>query len=303
MRGARSGLARLLDVLLPPACVACGSFLPPGSRESMQGAGDGPRRRIVCPGCAARLPRVPHPRCARCDAPLGTRVGRPEARHASAGCRECRDWPVALGAARAAARLAPPADDLVHALKYGGWPEAAGFMAEQMLPVLASAPIGADAPLVPVPTTPERARRRGYNQAEALARALAAPSGRCLVHALERRSGGGTQVALHREDRRENVRGAFAVSDGGAAELRGRSVVLVDDVLTTGATGSEAAQTLVGAGADGVLLLTFARALPGRSGRAGAADGAPDVPESLAFLTRRATRPLDRRPEDPGRGG
>ncbi|TVP49486.1 MAG: ComF family protein [Gemmatimonadales bacterium] len=168
-----------------------------------------------------------------------------------------------IRSARFAAVLAPPADDLVHALKYGGWPEAADEMARTMLRVLPSAGAGGRRLLVPVPTTPARARRRGYNQAEVLARALARRGGGDVHELLQRTRSSESQVALHRAERMANVSGAFspvrtARFNAGKADV----VVLIDDVLTTGATASAAALALGEIGLDGVHLATYGRALP-----------------------------------------
>jgi len=116
--------------------------------------------------------------------------------------------------------------------------------------------------VVPVPTTRLRVRRRGYNQALLLARSVAERLGLDLVEALLRTRGGATQVALHPSQRRANVRGAFQAREEAFPGLRGVHVLLVDDVLTTGATAVAAATELALAGVSEVTLLTYARALP-----------------------------------------
>jgi ComF family protein len=175
----------------------------------------------------------------------------------------CRDWPDALSFARHAHVLAPPADTLVHALKYGGWRELAGPMAEAM----ARVPLPPCGPLVrrmvvAVPTTAVRVRRRGYNQALILAEGVARHLGLELLEGLRREHGSVTQVALHPSERRANVKGAFAVREDALSRLRGAHVLLVDDVLTTGATAVAAAMELARVGVSEVTLLTYARALP-----------------------------------------
>jgi ComF family protein len=230
----------LLDLLLPPGCAACKTWLP-GGRSAP----------LVCGRCRSRLRAASWPRCPRCHFPRGAR------RIEAPDCIECRDWPDALTAARYAYVLEPPAADLVHALKYEGWRELAEFMGGALAEL---APGGSL--VVPVPTTARRLRHRGYNQAELLARHLAAERGLPLVHALERPGGGRSQTTLAPTERRENVRGAFRPSPGAVPSVAGADVLLVDDVLTTGATASEAAATLASMGAASVTLVAFARALP-----------------------------------------
>jgi predicted amidophosphoribosyltransferase len=217
------------------------------------------QRTLVCAGCLVSLREPPWPRCPRCHFPRGT------GRAPGTACLECASWPAAVTQAIASAVLEPPADALVHALKYGGWPGLAGPLGARMAR-LCPVPVGT--PVVPVPTTAARARQRGYNQAELLARAYAGALRAPVVAALERGRGGPSQVSLAPDQRRRNVEGAFTVPADAARDLRGRDVALIDDVLTTGATAGAAAQALERAGAVGVTVITFARALPGRHDRA-----------------------------------
>ncbi|HET9949126.1 MAG TPA: double zinc ribbon domain-containing protein [Longimicrobiales bacterium] len=233
----------LLDLLVPAGCVACRAWIPGGRRAP-----------LVCARCRSRLRVAPWPRCPRCHHPRGG--GRPEGDE----CRECAAWPPELARARWAYVLAPPAADLVHALKYEGWAELADFMGDAMAR-LELPPPGPDTVVVPVPTTPDRLRRRGYNQAELLARRVARARGATVAAVLARRAGGRSQTELGPHERMENVRGAF-VPGADAAAVAGAPVLLVDDVLTTGATAAEAARQLAVLGAREVTLVAFARALP-----------------------------------------
>jgi predicted amidophosphoribosyltransferase len=117
---------------------------------------------------------------------------------------------------------------------------------------------------VPVPTTTLRLRQRGYNQAELLACAFAARTGREVRPLLERRGSARTQTALQPVARGANVAGAFRVPPAAVRALHRTHLLLVDDVLTTGATAAECARTLQAAGARCISLITFARALDAR---------------------------------------
>ena len=251
LRGrAGAALAEIGGLLLPSSCLGCGARIPLDAPDP-----------LVCGACRGRLREPPWPRCPRCHLPLGTgRAPEPD-------CLACRAWPAALLRARWAVALEPPADALVHGLKYEGWRGLAGTMGDRMARLDPGWESDGSAPppvVVPVPTTPARLRVRGYNQAALLARVVARRRGLRLVEALARRKGGGTQVALHPDARRANVSGAFRPTPEADA-VRGRHVLLVDDVLTTGATAAEVARTLERAGSTGVVIVTFARSLPGRS--------------------------------------
>lgn len=158
--------------------------------------------------------------------------------------------------------LEAPADALVHALKYQGWREVAAVMGARMAALDPGGEARERGVVVPVPTTRRRLRRRGYNQAALLARELARGLDRPLVDALRRSEGSRTQVALRPSERRANVRDAFEPAGLHAHRVAGVPVVLVDDVLTTGATVSAAASVLERAGASGVCVIAFARSVP-----------------------------------------
>lgn len=238
--------AGLLDLVFAPVCLGC----------DLPSRGE-PQRRLICARCRARLRSIPPPACPRCGAPA-LRTGRAS----GPVCRECEGWPAWLYAARSAFVLHPPADRLVHQLKYRGWRALAGPMSEAMAAVhMPADPDEPAPPVVPVPTTRRRLRERGYNQAELLARGFAARTGRALLPALERVSGAASQTTLQPVARRANVAGSFRVAGDLKAALKGRHLLLVDDVLTTGATTLECGATLVAAGARAISVLTFARAL------------------------------------------
>lgn len=238
-RAAAAGAA-LADLLLPRACAACARLLDAGDRG------------IVCGRCWARLHELRYPRCERC--------GHPEGPHR---CAWCDQLPPFVRAARSVCWIpGRTGGAIVHALKYGGWRAVAGGMAERMARLPWPRDVVAErTALVPVPLAPVRERERGYNQSALLARALAA---RWAIpvweDCLSRVRATATQTRLTPDQRRHNVSGAFRASRGAASRLRGTHLVLVDDVVTTGATLSECATTLFDAGARIISIVTFGRA-------------------------------------------
>jgi ComF family protein len=236
----RAASASLLDLLLPRACVSCSRLLDAGD--------DGP----VCGRCWSRLQLLHHPRCDRCGHPL---------HHEK--CRWCELLPPFVRAARSVCWIpGNTAAPIVHALKYAGWSAVANGMAERMARLSWPPDVVEErVALVPVPLAPVRERERGSNQSALLARALAA-SWKLPVwdDALLRVRATRTQTRLTPDERRGNVSGAFRVAEIAATRLRGTHLVLVDDVITTGATLAACAAVLFGAGARVISLVTFGRA-------------------------------------------
>jgi ComF family protein len=158
-----------------------------------------------------------------------------------------------------------PLQAALHQLKYGGLPRL-GVELGEVLAVTREAQLAAvgDAVLVPVPLHPLKKRERGYNQAEELCRGVARCTGMAVENGLlRRRRWTRTQTRLHAEERVTNVTGAFAPSPDAATILAGRPALVVDDVLTTGATLAEAARSLRGAGCRSVAGCTLAVAALG----------------------------------------
>jgi ComF family protein len=242
-------LAAILDFLLPPVCLGCeGAIL------------SGDSTRLVCRLCRSRLRPLPHPACPRCGAPA-LRTGRV----AELVCGNCESWPPTLRSARSAFLLHPPADRLVHQLKYQGWHALARVMGEWMAQLALPTDVVLEARLVvPVPASAARMRERGYNQAHLIAEAFASRSGREVAPALVRGRARRSQTTLQPASRRANVAGAFRVNSASEQALRGQHLILIDDVLTTGATAVECTLALIAAGARAVSVVTFARALDAR---------------------------------------
>lgn len=168
--------------------------------------------------------------------------------------------PPAFDRASAAVAYGDIARAVVLRLKYGGRPGVARTMAALMARLVSDAP--PDALVVAVPLHRWRLWSRGYNQALLIGRALAGRTGlRCLPDGLIRIRATPVLRGLGRSRRAETVRGAFAVPPSRVAAIRGRTVILVDDVFTTGATAGACAEALASAGAAAVHLVCWARVL------------------------------------------
>lgn len=236
-------LAGLLTLVLAPRCLGCGE----ATRDPAA---------LVCGRCRSRIHPPPAPLCPRCGMPR-LRTGRDPGFR----CQECLEWPPALRIARSACLLHHPADALVHQLKYRGWKRLGSFMADRMAAIPLPADVNTEARLVvAVPTTETRLRERGYNQAEVLAEGLSRATGRTLLPALRRTPGSSSQTTLQPVARLANVAGAFRPMDAVESDIAGEHLLLVDDVLTTGATVVACTEMLLAAGARCVSVLTFARA-------------------------------------------
>jgi ComF family protein len=245
-QGAWTHAARLLlDVALPTLCVAC--------REPVDGEG-------VCAACWAKLSFIAPPFCPRLGIPFVYDPG-PELLSMEAIAN-----PPAYQRARAAVRYDDVASTLVHALKYQDRTDLAPamgcWMARAGKELLAEADV-----LVPVPLHWRRGWSRRYNQSGALARIISRQSGVALASdTLRRVRSTEQQVGLTRTQRATNVQGAFKVAPDRTAEVQGRRVILVDDVLTSGATVDACARALLRAKAAQVDVLVFARVVDSHKG-------------------------------------
>ena len=219
----------------------------------------------------------------RNDAPAAPRVHGPSARivviswcrwrlrgaNGAAGrgprpMRSCHDCPPpVLDGARAPFRFEGPARRAVHRLKFSGW-RGVGTALASAIAAMEDLPAGADV-VTWVPLSRRRLAERGFDQARALATGVGRELDLPVRGLLRRAISTGPQAQRHAAERRSAMRGAFAVRDRVAVPAH---VLLVDDVLTTGATAAAAAEALRGAGAHSVHLLAAARALPGSSRRA-----------------------------------
>jgi ComF family protein len=238
-RGAWRHAARLaLDIALPTLCVAC--------REPVHGEG-------VCAECWAKLSFIAPPFCPRLGIPFVYDPGP------GLLSMEAIADPPAYQRARAAVRYDDVARTLVHALKYQDRIDLAPAMGRWMARAGRELLEEADV-LVPVPLHWRRAWGRRYNQSGALARIIGRQSGvQVTSEALRRVRPTQQQIGLSRSQRASNVQGAFKVAAERAADIQGRRVVLIDDVLTSGATADACARALLRAKAAQVDVLVFAR--------------------------------------------
>jgi ComF family protein len=238
-RAAWRHTARLaLDIALPTLCVAC--------REPVDGEG-------VCANCWAKLSFIAPPFCPRLGIPFVYDPGP------GLLSMEAIADPPAYQRARAAVRYDDVARTLVHALKYQDRTDLAPAMGRWMARAGCELLEEADA-LVPVPLHWRRAWSRRYNQSGALARVIERQTGvKVVSEALRRVRPTQQQIGLSRSQRATNVQGAFKVAAQRQFEIQGRRVVLVDDVLTSGATVDACARALLRAKAAQVDVLVFAR--------------------------------------------
>ena len=226
--------SRLLDAALPGHCVLC--------RASTRGI-------CLCASCETSLPWITNP-CRGCAAPLsGTEPGL---------CADCLQDPPMFDHAWSAFRLAAPVHGMVHGLKYSARFSAAHLLGTLAAQKLARRPEPLPELLIPVPLHPLRQLRRGYNQAQELARAIqttlaipVAPRAAIRVRATP------DQIGQSAVQRRRNLKNAFEIG----LPLQGLHVALLDDVMTTGTTLAELARSCRKAGAMKIEAWALARAV------------------------------------------
>jgi ComF family protein len=227
-----------IDLALPPLCPAC--------RDPVKDRG-------LCAACWSKLTFISRPFCERLGIPFAYDPGP------GMLSMEAIADPPAYQRARAAVAYDDVARALVHAFKYGDRIDLAPTLGQWTANAGRELLSDADG-LVPVPLHWRRLWARRFNQSGALAEAISRRSGTPVLHgALKRIKATAHQVGLSRAERSSNVQGAFRVSPEGKAQIAGRRLVLVDDVLTSGATVDACTRALLRAGAANVDVLVFAR--------------------------------------------
>lgn len=242
--GARRTSLALLDALLPPRCLGC------AAEVSAQGT--------LCADCFRRLQPVTEPFCARCGVPFA-HDGQGERGGAGLVCGRCAARPPTFRRARGAFRYDEGAKRLILPFKHADRTEFATPLARQM--ARAGAALVADAEVIaPVPAHWRRLVARRYDQAALLARALGRITDRPVLPDLLARCRPTPPLGEKgAAERAASVEGAFRVSPRGATRIAGRTVLLVDDVMTSGATAEACARALIEAGAGAVDVLAAAR--------------------------------------------
>jgi ComF family protein len=226
-----------LRALLPQSCHLCAA--PAGTA-------------LLCAGCAASLPMLSARRCPCCALPTSD----------GSRCGSCLRTTPAFDATTAAFIYAFPVDELIQALKYRGRLALAEWGADALCTALAAETVKPDL-LVAMPLSRARQKERGYNQALEIARSIAPQTGVPLLrHGVVRIKDTPPQAMLPWKERAKNIRGAFACE----SDLQGKTIAVVDDVMTTGASLNELARTLKKAGAARVENWVVARTLPPNSG-------------------------------------
>lgn len=228
-----------LDFVLPPRCAACGALTQ--------------RHVGVCAACWSDLNFITRPFCERCGRPFEFYIP------GTSQCAACLRRPPAFDKAFSPLVYGETSRDIILQFKHGDQLGHAALLASLMVPHMAH--FGYSDPyIMPVPLHRRRIIQRRFNQSAMIAQALAKQlSVQADVLTLQRTRATPMQQGLNAAQRRRNVQGAFAVARRRAARVRGRDIVLIDDVLTTGATVEACARVLRKAGASQIGVLTAAR--------------------------------------------
>lgn len=234
---------------LPCPCLLCDSSLPPHSPN------------LLCSDCAAALPHLQKPLCACCSLPLATGAQAPGI--TTVYCGQCLAAPPSFSHSLIPFRYDFPLDALIHKFKYQQQLSAGKSLAQLLLHFvqqqLHQTPLLRPDMLVPVPLHWRRQWQRGFNQAELLAQPLSKALGIPLRNSCQRRLHNHSQQGLSRRQRLRNLRQAFAINPAGLADIQGKHLALVDDVVTTGATARCLSAMLRRAGAAQVDIWALAR--------------------------------------------
>jgi competence protein ComFC len=229
----------VLELFYPSNCVGCGQPQDLGT--------------LLCDQCRETSTRILAPFCRCCSRPFEGLIA------GEFSCPNCEDRPPAFACAVSSYQAKGVLRDLIHRFKYGREFYLRRVLAEYLTEAMQDERIQANPVdgLVPVPLHPTRLRERGFNQADALAETLSKKTRLPVLRCIQRRRYTNTQTQFDRLERMQNLRNAFALRKSNG--VRGKHLVLLDDVLTTGSTLHECALVLRAAGAESVRAITVAR--------------------------------------------
>jgi competence protein ComFC len=236
----KSYASRAAALAMPYKCPGCGEVI----------------EKFICLECEKKTAAIVEPYCKRCGRPLPPGVKE------TSDCRECRDADIPFDLCRSVFYYSPPVDELIKRFKFkrnyaaGRWLLDGACIRIQFQPGFFPGYESADG-IVPVPLHPIKAIQRGFNQSEYFAHELGQRWNVAWMPCLARRRYTRPQSRLPLKEREKNVRGAFVVKK--KAPVSGRKLILIDDVMTSGATVYECARVLKEAGAAEVYIATIAR--------------------------------------------
>ena len=227
----------LLSIFYPTECAGCGRYI----KEF--------KYIYICPECYGSMRSLPANVCPACAKPL-------QSEHTS-GCRECRERKNQFSYVKPAGVYEGALKEMIHYMKFNDKKGAAKLLASFMLERIGREIFAGADMLVPAPLSKSSYEERGYNQTESVAGFLSKATGIPVVNAVLKVKDTLPQNKLDRKERMKNLKGAFEVS----ADVMGKTVIIVDDVFTTGATVNEMAKILIKAGAVEVRGITAARSV------------------------------------------
>ncbi len=238
----RTNVAIITDFLFPPRCANCGMFV-------QQHGG-------ICSTCWQKLTFITNPYCKKCGYPFAYEC------HEDSICAACMQSPPLYDSHRSALRYDEGIKKLIHMLKYYDQPTALPLMAKWMAQAAADFLLKKNIILMPVPLHRWRMIKRQYNQAALLAKAIAKYSdGFYLLNGLIRTKNNPPQASLDRKHRLGNMHKILTINTRYTQLIRNRPVLIIDDVMTTGATINACAKALRKAGAAEIYSVTLARTI------------------------------------------
>ncbi|MBN2688741.1 MAG: ComF family protein [Deltaproteobacteria bacterium] len=239
----RNSGAAVIEIVFPSRCVVCGDFLDDGIS------------RPFCMNCLSGFHLIASPHCTRCGIPFSDLQGEDHL------CGKCLSSEQFFSMARALGRYEDTLMTAIHTFKYGrNIPVGTALGRMMACGTYGGLSLEDFSLILPVPLHPKRLRERGFNQSGILAREIARKQSLSVDYeSLERTIDTEPQTALRKTERSRNIRGAFNVRN--RHTIKGKKILLIDDVFTTGSTVRECARVLLANGAEDVAVLTLARAL------------------------------------------